>query len=619
MADDVAPVGGDPELILLNGRVETLDRQNPHATAIAIHGGRFAAVGSDAEIAPSAGKTTHVLDLAGRRVVPGLIDSHIHMIRGGLTYNLELRWDNLRSLADAMEMLKIQVDNTPPPHWVRVIGGYSELQFDERRLPTLDELNAIAPDTPVIITHLYDRAILNAAALRACGYTRETPDPSRARFERDANGVPTGLVVAEPDPWILYNTMAKAPKLPKDQQRNSTRQFMRELNRLGVTGINDAGGGFFYYPQDFEIAADLARTGEATVRMAYNLLPQTPGQEYESFARWVQQVKPRAGDDLYRHNGGGELLTYAAQDWEDFRQPRPEPPDTMEAELEKVTRLLVENQWPFRLHASYDQTISRALDVFERVHRDAPIDKLHWFIDHAETITPRNIDRIAALGGGIAVQHRMAFQGDYFLERYGAEAAGHAPPIRKMLDAGLPVGAGTDATRVSSHNPWVSLYWLVSGKTVAGTRIYGASNRVDRRTALDMWTRANTWFSSEEGKKGQIKVGQLADLAVLSQDVMTIDEEQIPETRSVLTVVGGRIVWGDEAFKAWCPPLPPAAPNWSPAGRFGGVHALKDQPVALKAGHVHRAGHACATHSPGAAHHGRAPTWGFGGCTCWAF
>ena len=598
-------------LILHNGRFTTIDRTNPAAEAVLIRDGRFVAVGSEADIMRMADTVDRSIDLGRRRVVPGLIDSHIHMIRGGLTYNLELRWDGIGSLADAMNMLRLQAANTPPPHWVRVIGGYCESQFQERRLPTLEELNAAAPETPVMITHLYDRALLNAAALRACGYDRNTPDPPRARFARDGSGTPTGLIVSEPDPWILYNTMAKAPKLPPEHQRNSTLTFMRELNRLGVTGINDAGGGFFNYPQDFEIAKDIALKGEATVRMAYNLLPQVPGSEFDSFSDWVKALAPRSGDATYRHNGAGEMLVYSAGDWEDFRQARPELPVSMEAELETVTRLLAEYRWPFRMHATYDETIGRALDVFEKVDKDVPLKDLHWFFDHAETVSARNIDRIAKLGGGIAIQHRMAYQGEYFVERYGADKASHSPPIGRMLANGLPVGAGTDATRVSSHNPWISMYWLVTGKTVGGLRLYMPDNRVDRETALGLWTRANTWFSSEEGIKGQIAVGQLADLAVLSQDYLAVAEEDIPDTRSVMTVLGGRIVHGDEEFKRLAPPAPKPAPDWSPVARFGGVHARAIRP--LQSNRVAH-GHFCSepTHSHGYGHV-------LGRCTCWAF
>src|SRR6185369_13283295 len=170
------------------------------------------------------------------------------------------------------------------------------------------------------------------------------------------------------------------------------------------------------------------------------------------------------------------MLVYSAADYEDFQVARPEMPANMEPELEKVVRLLAENRWPWRLHATYDETIGRALDVYEKVNRDIPLEGIHWFFDHAETISDRNIDRIAALGGGIAVQHRMAYQGEYFVERYGAKAAERTPPIARMLAAGIPVGGGTDATRVASYNPWVSLNWLVTGRTVGGLGLYPGAN-----------------------------------------------------------------------------------------------------------------------------------------------
>src|SRR5215467_12161572 len=232
------------DLILTNGKFTTLDRGKPQASAVAIKDGRFTAVGEASEVMPLAGPSTKVVDLKGRSALPGLIDNHLHIIRGGLTFNMELRWDGVRSLADAMSMLKRQVAITPPPQWVRVVGGFGEHQFIERRLPTIDELNAVAPDTPVFLLHLYDRAILNAAALRAVGYTRDTPDPPAGEIARGPDGTPTGLLLARPNAGILYATLARGPKLPFDYQVNSTRHFMRELNRLGVTGAIDAGGGF---------------------------------------------------------------------------------------------------------------------------------------------------------------------------------------------------------------------------------------------------------------------------------------------------------------------------------------------------------------------------------------
>src|SRR6202030_1197742 len=552
------------DLILYNGRFSTLDRSSASPDAVAIADGRFLAVGSARDVEATAGATTKRIDLQGRRVIPGLIDSHMHIIRSGLSYNLELRWDGVRSLSTALKMLKAQVNRTPAPQWVRVIGGFTEHQFAEKRLPTIDELNAIAPDTPVFILHLYDRALLNGAALRAVGYNKATPNPPGGEIVRDRNGNPTGLLLAQPNAAILYSMLAKGPKLPEEYQKNYSRHFMREVNRLGVTGVIDAGGGFQNYPEDYRIIEELHAAGELTVRLAYNLFTQKPKEDLADFRPWASKVSPGQGDDFYRHNGAGEMLVYSAADFEDFRVARPDLPSSMETDLEPVVRWLAERRWPWRLHATYDETISRALDVFERVNRDMPIAGLHWFFDHAETISDRSIDRVAALGGGIAVQHRMAYQGEYFVERYGLDAAEATPPVAKILASGVRTSAGTDATRVASYNPWISLSWLVTGRTVGGLRIHPQRNCLDRETALRLWTEANTWFSGEGGKKGQIKVGQLADLAVLSDDYFSVADDRIADITSVLTLLGGKPVHASNEFSDLAPPLPPAMPDWSP-------------------------------------------------------
>jgi predicted amidohydrolase YtcJ len=618
----------DPTLILHNARISTLDRQNGEVSAVAIEGGRFVAVGTGAEVLKLAGAQTQVIDLKQRRVIPGLIDSHIHVIRGGLNYNLELRWDGVPSLADAMRMLKAQVDRTPAPQWVRVVGGFSQTQFAEKRLPTLDELNAVAPDTPVFILHLYDRALLNRAALRAAGYTRDTPNPPGGLVMKNAAGEPTGLLLAEPNALLLYTALSKGPKLPYDYQINSTRHFMRELNRLGVTSVIDAGGGFQNYPDDYKVIEELHAAGQLTLRIAYNLFTQQPKEEVADFSRWARQVKPGQGDAMYRHNGAGEMLAFSAADFEDFRMPRPDMPPGMEGDLEAVVRVLVENRWPWRLHATYEETITRALDVFETVNRDMPFNGLHWFFDHAETVSDRSLERIAGLGGGVAIQHRMSYQGEFFVERYGSKAAERTPPYKRMLEMGVNVGMGTDATRVASYDPWNALYWVVSGKTLGGLSMYPAANLVDRETALALYTRHNTWFSNEEGAKGQIKVGQYADLAVLSEDFFAVPEDRIRQLTSVLTVVDGRIVYADAEFSGFDPDLPPAMPDWSPVNHGSRYWKAERNQSAMHA----LAASACDCATSCAVHghaHGKAGSaavaddmqtafWGALGCSCWA-
>jgi hypothetical protein len=617
-------------LIITNGKFHTVDREQPTAQAVAIRDGKFLAVGNENEVMQHAGPETQVIDLHGHTAVPGLNDSHLHLIRGGLNYNLELRWEGVPSLADALRMLKEQALRTPSPQWVRVVGGWTEFQFAERRMPTLDEINQAAPDTPVFILHLYDRALLNRAALKVVGYTKDTPNPPGGEIQRDGNGNPTGMLIAKPNAMILYATLAKGPKLPLEQQVNSTRQFMRELNRLGLTSAIDAGGGFQNYPEDYQVIAELHEKKQLTLRIAYNLFTQRPKQELEDFKLWTDMLQPGQGTDFYRHNGAGEMLVFSAADFEDFLQPRPDLPEGTEDELERVVRHLVEHRWPFRLHATYDESISRMLNVFEKVNREIPFNGLHWIFDHAETISDRNIERVKALGGGIAVQHRMAFQGEYFAERYGKEATSQTPPVAKMLAAELPVGLGTDATRVASYNPWTALYWLVSGRTVGGMAMYDDNARLDRETALMLWTQGSAWFSTEQGKKGQIKVGQLADLAVLSQDYFSVPEEQIKGIESVMTVVDGKVVYAAGSFSPLAPPAIPVLPDWSPVTRVPGHYRSAPPAATTRTGVLSQAHQCCGpcgvhAHQHDVARRSSIPVsddnafWGAFGCSCFAF
>ncbi len=611
------------ETILYNAKVAT-NGVPTFVEAVAIADAQITAVGTNDEILRLRGPDTRVIDARRRTLIPGLNDSHMHPIRGGLNYNLELRWDGVPSLADALRMLREQAARTPAPQWVRVIGGWTELQFAERRMPTLEEINAAAPDTPVFIMHLYDRALLNGAALRALGYDKHAPAFPAGEVERDRHGNPTGLLIAKPNANILYATLAKGPTLSRQDQLNSSRLFFRELNRFGITSVIDAGGGFQNYPDDYGVVNELHRNGELSLRLAYNLFTQRPKQELADFSSWTKLTKHGDGDDFYRVNGAGEMLVFSAADFEDFLVSRPNLSPVMESELKAVIRHLVEHRWPFRLHATYNETIERALNVYEEVNREIPFDGLHWFFDHCETISDRNIERVKALGGGIAVQNRMAFQGEYFVDRYGPQQAKRTPPIRRMLEMGVPVGAGTDATRVSSYNPYLSLYWLVTGKTVGGLRLYPEKNRLNRSEALKLYTLGSSWFSTENGKKGALAPGQLADLAVLSADYFSIPDEEIKQLESVLTIVGGKVVYATAEFSRLAPPELPVSPSWSPVKHYGGYAKSSNETV-------EHASHASScSHVPTSAQAGHGGTrshlqvlgdfglWNLG-CDCFAF
>ncbi len=474
-------------------------------------------------------------------------------------------------------MIRQQALRTPKGQWVRVIGGWSRYQFQEKRFPTLEELNKAAPNTPVYVQYLYSRGFLNQAGLKALGIDQNTKAPHGSRIELASNGKPTGLLIADPHAGLLYKTIGSLPSLSEKEQANSTIQFFYELARFGLTSVIDVGGGGHFFPKNYQIAQKLAEQGKLPLRVSFYLFPPTPGKEFSDFQKWVQMTQPETNYDPLRENGyvmegAGEYLVWSAGDFENFMSPRPEQGKTMAAELKQVATLMLKKRWPFRIHATYDESVSNILDVLEELNRTIPFNGLRWSIEHGETLSARSVNRIAALGGGVALQNRMAFAGEDFVDRYGVEKATHSPPLRMILNKDIPLGMGTDATRVSGFNPWLCLYWLVTGKTVGGTQLYGLDNRLSREEALSVYTVGSAWFSSEEKVKGRIAKDQYADLAVLSEDYMTMPEEDIKKIESVLTVVDGKIVYGAGKFASLMPSLPPIKPDWSPVKYFGSYY-----------------------------------------------
>jgi len=562
------------DLVVVNAKVITLDDQRPQATAFAVHGGKFVAVGGEADVAALRRESTKVIEAKGHTVIPGLNDSHSHVVREGRLFNSELRWDGVDSLERGLSMVREQAARTPKGQWVSVIGGWSPYQFKEKRLPTVKELNDAAPDTPVFVLFLYSQGLLNQAGVEAMKLTPETKAPEGGRFEFVEGG--GAILHAEPRPIILYQAVGKLPPMTTEEQLNSNLHWYRELNRFGLTSAVDAGGGGHAFPKDYAGADQLGKANRIPLRLSMYLFTQTAGTELQDFTKWTEEVKlnfNHAAELLegYVYEGAGENLVHSAGDYENFMAPPPPLSDEkLKSELTAVTRLLVRKGWPIRIHATYDTTITKILDVFEPIFR-AEGFKGRWIIDHAEGISNENIQRVKRLGGGIALQNRMAFAGEYYAKRYGEEAAAKAPPLRKLMDSGIPLGAGTDLTRVSSFNPWLSLYWMVSGKTVGGTQLYPQDNRLSREEALWLYTAGSAWFSGEEKIKGRIATGQLADFAIISADYLTVPEEQIKTIESILTVLGGEVVYAAGEFENLAPPaLPPVIPNWAPVAHFGG-------------------------------------------------
>jgi predicted amidohydrolase YtcJ len=534
------------DVIFVNGRIVTLDQQSSIKEALAVKDGVIIAVGSDGEMRPLRGSQTREINLAGRTVIPGLNDSHVHATLAGLTWDFELHWENLRSLSQGIKQIAAAAQEKPAGTWIVVSGGWMPSQFAERRLPTRAELDAAAPAHPVYLQILSQAALLNSAALKALGITRETRDPAGGRFERDPKtGDLTGYALGTGAWQHVYDQI---PRPTLDKARQSLRNCFRELNRLGLTSVGDLQTGYVNFAHR-RLLNDMARTGELTLRVSFYLAPNEPGDILEQLQRGADEVKRLQQGNFFRFAGFTEFLPRGSLDGEMTAEAKGITLSaSAKATLERTVRFLAAGGHNFHLSATQDHTAGQLLDVIEAVNRETPFAQSRIGFAHMERATPETIGRIKALGGGIAVQSRLSLAGDSLLPLWGQEKTANAPPLRALLDSAIPLGAGSDAFRAGNYSPMLALWWLVTGKTIAGTSLREARNNMTRLEALRAYTLGSAWFTEDQKRKGSIEVGKFADLVVLNGDYLTVPVERIPALESLLTMVGGRVVYATGPF-----------------------------------------------------------------------
>jgi predicted amidohydrolase YtcJ len=521
------------DIILVNGKILTLGERSSVQQALAVSDGRISSLGRSADIMKLAGRKTRVVNLRGRTVIPGLIDSHIHAIRAALSYSVEVNWIGASSLAEALSRIRDAARAAKPGDWIIVAGGWTPDQFQEKRRPTQAELAAAAPDHPVYVQLFYGWAMMTPAAYKSLGIASDADVPPRGKLDRDANGSPTGGISG--DTATITGLFARLPSPSFEQRVEGTRSFFRELNRLALTGVIDPGG-FGMAPRDYQALFKVWQERTLTLRVAYTVFAQKRGSELEDYRNLTQLVPMGFGDEMLRFNGIGENVA-----WGMYNNDSPSEAD--KAQFYEIAKWAAERRMSLNMHWHNDRSIGQLLDIFERVNREAPIKDLRWAIAHLNDASVRTLERMKALGVGWALQDAMYFDGERFQRDKGAEAARRAPPMKTALKIDVKVGAGTDAHRVASYNPFVALRWMLDGKTVGGTTLRGPEETPTREEALRMYTMGSAWFAHDEGSRGSLELGKFADLAVLSKDYMTAPVEQIGGIESLLTMVGGRIVY----------------------------------------------------------------------------
>ena len=534
------------ETILLNGKLLTLDDRSSILEAAAISGGLIVATGSTTHIQTFAGAHTRIVDLGGRTVIPGLIDSHIHAIRAGLRFSTEVSWIGAASIVEAMDRIRQVMLYAKPGSWIVVGGGWTPGQFAEGRRPTASEITAAAPDYPVFIQLFYSAAYVSPAGQQALGIADGTLLPTGAKFDVSPDQEQSPHREEQRSGWISGNVgaitglYARLPQPTLSQGIAGTRHFFRELNRFGVTGVIDPGG-HNLAPQEYEALFRLWRAGELTVRIAYSICAPRPGFEFADLQLLTRFLPMSVGDDLLRFNGIGERVTWGLYN-------NDTPSEMQKEEFFSVAKWAAEKGMTLTVHWNNDKSVHHLLDIFERVDREIPIRALRWSVAHLHDASDASLGRMKALGVGWLMQNGLHFATASYLAASGSKI-NRSPPIRTALQLGLPVGGGTDAHRVMSYNPFKSLQWMIDGRTVEGIPTRAPSELVSREQALRLYTQGSAWFSFDEARRGTIVPGQRADLAVLDGDYLAVPVAEISQLQSLLTMVGGRIVFAAGPFK----------------------------------------------------------------------
>jgi predicted amidohydrolase YtcJ len=527
------------DLVLRGGKIVTLDRNFSIHQALAIRDGRFLAIGTEREMRTLISPATRVIDLAGRTVIPGLIDSHIFVTVAGSNWDAELHWESARTLADALRQIDAAAKARPRGSWIVVSGGWVPTQFAERRFPTRADLDARAPNHPVYVQYLGQGALLNSAALAALGISPRTADPAGGKFERNPqNGELTGWLQGAPAWRIAYE---KIPRPTLDAIRQSLRNCFRELNRLGITSISDVQTSAVSFAHR-RVLADMARSGELPLRMNFYIVFEQ-ARDIEALKGLVEEIKTLQQNDNFKFAGFAANMNGDSGNGSALAAPAID-------RFRKAAQFFAESGYNFQLRAAGDSGARQLLDVLEQVHSTTPFARHRKIIfTELDDATPETIERIKKLGGMISVQARMALTGERNVELWGLEKTRSAPPLRTMIQSGIPLGAGSGAFQSANYSPMLALWWLVTGKTVAGSAIRNQNQNLSRAEALRLYTMGSAWSTFEEGRKGSIEVGKQADLAVLNGDYLTVAEEQIRSLQSLLTVVGGRIVYAAAPFE----------------------------------------------------------------------
>ena len=519
----------DRDMLVAGGPIWTGERQ---VEALGVSSDRIVAAGTVESVRQVLRRDAVELDVNGRRVIPGLIDSHVHVLRAGLTWNEITSWDDVTNLQDGLDRIRTDARSRSSETWIRVLGGWHPGRLDEQRGPTRTELDSAGEGRPVYVQLLYEEGILNTKGLELLLEMGDVPG-----VERDSAGVPTGRVTGP----AAFGTVASL----SDQRKASTSALMSDFNAAGITGAIDPGG-FGIDQRSYDTMFDLWRGDAMTVRTRLYLVPQSRGNEVAEVREWVRSIQPRFGDDMLRYVGMGEILTFGCHDMEGVRPF--EVSDGALAELLEISDLLARHDWPVHMHAIFDSTIRAVLDTWEEIDRRYGLAGRRWSLGHAEPISRASLERVRALGMGIAIQNRLMFRAADSAALWGDEIGNNAPPLGDILDLGIPLGAGTDATVVTPFDPWRSIWWLVTGQSVDGAPPRAERHRLNIEQALTAYTSGSAWFSFDETSRGNLEPGALADVAVLSRDPFDIDPNELPTVTADVTMVGGEVVHRTGAF-----------------------------------------------------------------------